>query len=154
MWQILCHQKRKTMAGKYFNGSKEGVYNSSGQSKLQPLPKDCREIELRSWVMVHACNSSTWEEEQSSVLWWHDWVQDQTKTKVHETLSPKHKPDMVTHAYNPSTEDTEAGGFLQVQSQLGLHKWGQLELCSKICLKTTGKKFKALTWSCYGITHL
>lgn len=51
------------MTGKYFNSSKEGVYNSSGQSKLQPLPKDCREIELRSCVMVHACNSSTWEEE-------------------------------------------------------------------------------------------
>lgn len=37
------------------------------------------------------------------------------KPKVHKSLSPKQEPDMVTHAYKPSTRNTEEGGALQIQ---------------------------------------
>ncbi|XP_012999351.1 dual specificity mitogen-activated protein kinase kinase 5 isoform X3 [Cavia porcellus] len=59
--------------------------------------------------------------------------------RENEISKSKHKPDMVVHAYNPSTREAEAGESLQVQDQPGLQNVkpsnmlvntrGQVKLC-------------------------
>ena len=61
---------------------------------------------------------------------------------------------LVAHAFNPSTGEEKAGGFLWVQGQPGLQRefqvsWGYRETLSQTHQRTE-KKRKSLTWSWWG----